>query len=311
MTNSPDTLILGSTGLAGSAVARALPNATTASRADGWDFSDFRSVLRLFRDVGPKKVVLCAAKVGGITANRDYPVDFLLRNLQIQNNVISLAHEFGVGRLVFLGSNCIYPKHAEQPIQPDALLTGPLEPTNRPYAVAKIAGIELCNAYRTQYGFNAVSLMPCNLYGPGDNYREGESHVLPALLRRFHEAKMLGQPSVKVGGDGSPLREFLHADDLASAVVLALETPDLPPVVNVGSGEEVSIYILAHRIADVVGYDGKIQFDESIPNGTPRKRLDSRVLKSFGWSPKWGLVSGLRDTYAAFKRELASGDIRA
>lgn len=306
--NTPKTLILGSGGLVGSAVARRFPLATAVGRGI-CNLQRRLEVEDVFCSLRPERVVLCAAKVGGIFANQSQPVDFLLNNLEIQNNVIRACHEYGVRKLVFLGSNCIYPRETEQPIRPEQLLSGPLEPTNQPYALAKIAGIELCRAYKRQHGLNAVSLMPCNLYGPHDNYREGESHVLPALLQRFHRVKMNGTPTVKVFGNGNALREFLHADDFAAAVetVLLHDTPD---IVNVGSGHEVSIAELAQLVAIAVGFEGSIEFDPAAPNGTPRKLLDSSVLRGLGWSPKFSLPHGLAATYASFKKELLTGEIR-
>lgn len=248
----------------------------------------------------PDAVILAAAKVGGIDANSRFPVDFLYDNLMIEANVIRAAAAAGIDRLLFLGSSCIYPKHADQPIREEALLTGPLEPTNEWYAVAKIAGIKLCQAYRQQYGLDFVSAQPTNLYGPGDNYDLETSHVLPALLRKFHDAKERGEQRVVLWGTGAPLREFLHVDDLADALVFLLQHYADPIPINIGSGEEVSIRELADLIAEIVGYRADLTFDESKPDGTPRKRLDTSRLTALGWSHARSLRAGIADTYKAF-----------
>jgi GDP-L-fucose synthase len=248
----------------------------------------------------PEYVILAAAKVGGIHANDTYPADFIRDNLQIQVNVIDAAWRSGVRKLCFLGSSCIYPKHAPQPMREDALLTGPLEPTNEWYAIAKIAGIKMCQAYRRQHGFNAISLMPTNLYGPGDNFDLQKSHVLPALIRRFHEAKLRGDPEVVIWGTGTPRREFLHVDDLAGAVVHLMRGYDGEDVVNVGCGEDITIRDLAGLVAGVVGFAGRIGLDPSKPDGTPRKLLDVSRLAALGWQPRISLEEGVRDTYRWF-----------
>ena len=264
------------------------------------DLRDQAAVAAFFADTRPEQVYLAAAKVGGIRANDTYPADFLRDNLQIQTNVIDSAWRAGVRKLCFLGSSCIYPRLAPQPIREDSLLTGPLEPTNEWYAIAKIAGIKMCQAYRRQHGFNAISLMPTNLYGPGDNFDLENSHVLPALMRRFHEAKLRGDAQVVVWGTGTPRREFLHVDDLASAVVHLMAVHEGEELVNIGCGEDLTIRELAERVASVVGYAGQIAFDASKPDGTPRKLLDVSRLKSLGWQPRIGLEEGLRSTYEWF-----------
>jgi GDP-L-fucose synthase len=256
----------------------------------------------------PDVIFLAAAKVGGIKANAERPAEFLYENLMIEANIIHAAHQAGVKKLVFLGSTCIYPKMAPQPIREDSLLTGPLEPTNEWYAVAKIAGIKLCQAYRRQYGSDFISLQPTNLYGPGDNYDLNNSHVLPALLRKAHEAKLAGAGAMTVWGSGTPLREFLHVDDLADAAVHLCKTYSDELHVNVGSGEELTIRELATQICEVVGFKGKLMFDSTKPDGTPRKLCDVSLLASLGWSGARPLGEGLRQTYAdAF---LSGGELR-
>jgi GDP-L-fucose synthase len=245
----------------------------------------------------PDQVLLAAAKVGGILANDRFPADFLRDNLVIQTNVIDAAYRFGVRKLLFLGSSCIYPKFADQPIREEALLTGALEPTNQWYAIAKIAGLKMCEAYRRQHGFNAISVMPTNLYGPGDNFDLKTSHVLPALIRKFHEAKVSGAGQVEIWGTGSPRREFLHVDDLADACLHLMQSYDDEPLVNVGCGEDISISELAALVGRIVGYDGAVVFDKSKPDGTPRKLLDVSRLGSLGWRPRIRLEDGIRTTY--------------
>jgi GDP-L-fucose synthase len=245
-------------------------------------------------------VFLAAGKVGGIEANRTFPADFLNDNLLIQCNVIDSAYLNGVTKLLFLGSSCIYPKHAPQPIREESLLTGPLEPTNEWYAIAKIAGLKMCQAYRRQFGFQAISAMPTNLYGPGDNFSLESSHVLPALLRKFHDARVQGAESVTVWGTGTPLREFLHVDDLADACLFLMQNYDEDSWINLGSGSEVSIADLATMIAEIVGFKGELRFDRSKPDGTPRKRLDVSRLDSVGWRAKIDLRAGIESTYAWF-----------
>ena len=260
---------------------------------------------RFYEEVRPAVVVVAAAKVGGIKANSDFPVEFLLENLRIQNNLIESAAVCATGKLLFLGSSCIYPKYAPQPIPETALLTGVLEPTNEAYAIAKIAGIKLCQAYAREYGRNFISAMPTNLYGPGDNFDLNHSHVLPALLRKVHEAKQAGAGEVVVWGTGAPRREFLHVEDLAGACRFLLEHYDAPEIVNVGYGDDVSIRELAELICEVVGFGGKLTFDTTKPDGTPRKLLDSSKLHGLGWRPRIALREGIRQTYDWYLRERA------
>ena len=254
---------------------------------------------------------LAAAKVGGILANSQFPADFLRDNLAIELNVIDAAWRCGVTKLQFLGSSCIYPKFAPQPMKEEYLLTGALEATNEWYAIAKIAGIKLCQAYRAQYGFNAISLMPANLYGPGDNFELQSSHVLPALIRKFHEAKLSGDPAVVVWGTGKPRREFLHVDDLASAAVFLMENYDQAGIVNVGTGEDLTIAELAELVARCVGYSGDLVFDASKPDGTPRKLLDISRLTGLGWKPAISFAKGVRATYDWFLENIDSARLSA
>jgi GDP-L-fucose synthase len=300
--------VAGHRGMAGSAICRALQRAgynqiLTASRSE-LDLLDGAAVERWFAEQEPTVVVLAAAKVGGIQANSSYPADFLLENLKTQTNVIETAWRSEVRRLLFLGSSCIYPKFAEQPIREEALLTGALEPTNEWYAIAKIAGIKLCEALRRQHGFDAISLMPTNLYGPGDNYHPTNSHVLPALILRFHDAVLANSPSVTCWGSGTPLREFLHVDDLGEACVFALERwqPDLkdPQFLNLGTGVDLTIRELAEAVAEVTGFRGEIYWDASKPDGTPKKQLDVSRLAALGWRARIPLREGLVNTVAAF-----------
>ncbi len=293
--------VAGHRGLAGSAILRELQahgytNLVTRPRAE-LDLLDRDAVRRFFAAMRPAVVVVAAAKVGGIKANHDFPVEFLLENLRVQNNVIEAAYEHGARKLLFLGSSCIYPKFAPQPIPEEALLSGPLEPTNEAYALAKIAGIKLCQSYAREYGANFLSAMPTNLYGPGDNFDLENSHVLPALLRKVHEAKQAGAGEVVVWGTGTPRREFLHVDDLAGACRFLLEHYDSPEVINVGYGEDVPIRELAEIICEVVGFSGRLTFDSSKPDGTPRKLLDTTRLRALGWSPRIGLREGIAETY--------------
>ena len=310
--------VAGHRGMAGSAICRALQrsgyeNLLTASR-DELDLLDLQAVQRWFAENKPTVVVLAAAKVGGIHANDTYPADFLLENLKIQTNVIETAWRSDVKRLLFLGSSCIYPKFAEQPIKEESLLTGALEPTNEWYAIAKIAGIKLCESLRKQYGFDAISLMPTNLYGPGDNYHPENSHVLPALIRRFHEAKESGAESVTCWGTGSPMREFLHVDDLGGACVFALEKwrPDSEQskFVNAGTGRDLSIKELAHAVAETTDFQGKIVWDQSKPDGTPKKLLDVSRLRKLGWNPAISLSEGLPLAYHDFLEKLKDKKLR-
>jgi GDP-L-fucose synthase len=303
--------IAGHRGMAGSAICRALQrsgyeNLLTASR-DELDLLDLQAVQRWFSENKPTVVVLAAAKVGGIHANDTYPADFLLENLKIQTNVIETAWRSGVKRLLFLGSSCIYPKFAEQPIKEESLLTGALEPTNEWYAIAKIAGIKLCESLRKQYGFDAISLMPTNLYGPGDNYHPENSHVLPALIRRFNEAKESGAESVTCWGTGSPMREFLHVDDLGEACVFSLEKwqPDSAQYqfLNIGTGIDLSIQELAESIAEALGFEGKILWDTSKPDGSPKKQLDITRIKDLGWRPQTSLKEGIKLVCKSYQTE--------
>jgi GDP-L-fucose synthase len=304
--------------MAGSAIARRIQashdgSILTASRSE-LDLTDPLAVSAWFANNRPELVLLAAAKVGGILANDTYPADFLLENLKIQNNVIESAWRHGCRRLLFLGSSCIYPKFAEQPIREEALLTGALEPTNEWYATAKITGIQLCRALRKQHGFDAISLMPTNLYGPGDNYHPTGSHVLPALIRRFQETKEQVLPSVTCWGTGSPRREFLHVDDLADAALHCLEHwhpgPDEPNHLNVGTGTDVTIRELAEQVAAAVGYQGEILWDTTKPDGTPRKLLDVGRLKDLGWTARIPLEEGLRSTVADFLATREQGEVR-
>ena len=310
--------VAGHRGMAGSAICRALQraghsNLLTASRAE-LDLLDPQAVQRWFGEHKPTVVVLAAAKVGGIQANSSYPADFLLDNLKIETNVIETAWRSGVRRLLFLGSSCIYPKFAEQPIREEALLTGALEPTNEWYAIAKIAGLKLCAAMRCQHGFDAISLMPTNLYGPGDNYHPTNSHVLPALIRRFHEAAERGDAKVTCWGSGTPLREFLHVDDLGEACVFALEQwqpgPDELQHLNVGTGVDLSIRELAQAVAAATGFAGEINWDSSKPDGTPRKQLDVSRLAALGWRARIPLAEGLASTVAEFRDQFSQQLVR-
>jgi GDP-L-fucose synthase len=251
----------------------------------------------MFWEEQPEYVFLAAAKVGGILANNTYPADFIHSNLLVQMNVLDAAYRFGAKKLVFLGSSCIYPKFAPQPIREEYLLSGELEPTNEPYAVAKIAGIKMAQAYRRQYGFNAISLMPTNLYGPGDNFDLNSSHVLPAMLRKFHDAAEANASSVTVWGTGTPRREFLHVDDMADACLFLMQNYDSPEIINVGTGEDISIGELAALVGEVVGFEGHIEFDVTKPDGTPRKLLDVRRINNLGWKARTDLRDGVRSTF--------------
>jgi GDP-L-fucose synthase len=300
--------VAGHRGLVGAAIVRRL-------RADGFenlvlrtrdelDLADASAVAEFFASERPEFVFDAAARVGGILANDTRPAEFLLDNLKIQNNLIESSWRHGVEKFLFLGSSCIYPKHAPQPMREEYLLTGPLEPTNEWYAVAKIAGIKLCQAFRKQHGFNAISLMPTNLYGPGDNFNLQGSHVLPALIRKFHEACEAGSPSVEIWGTGTPRREFLHVDDLADAALFLMQHYDSPEIINVGVGEDISIRELAELVGRVVDYRGELAFDTSKPDGTPRKLLDVGRLWSLGWKAKIGLEEGVQGTYEWFLENL-------
>jgi GDP-L-fucose synthase len=294
--------VAGHRGLVGSAIVRRLRAARFENlvlrERDELDLTRQSAVERFFAEVRPEYVFLAAAKVGGILANSNYPADFLRDNLAIQTNVIDAAYRNTVRKLLFLGSSCVYPKHAPQPMSEECLLTGPLEPTNEAYAVAKIAGLRMCQAYRRQHGFNAICIMPTNLYGPGDNFSLDNSHVLPALLRKFHEAKESGAGEVEVWGSGAPRREFLHVDDLADACLFLMERYDDQRLINVGWGRDQTIAELAATIARVLGFTGSLLFDSSKPDGTPRKLLDTARLTALGWVPKIELEAGIRATYA-------------
>ncbi|MSU62308.1 MAG: GDP-L-fucose synthase [Pedosphaera sp.] len=299
--------VAGHRGLVGSAIWRALQARgflhLIARTRQQLDLQDPRVVAEFFVTERPDFVFLAAAKVGGIQANNTRPAAFLYENLQIQNNVIHAAHQSGVRKLLFLGSSCIYPKHAPQPLKEEYLLTGPLEPTNEWYAIAKIAGIKMCQAYRREYGCDFISAMPTNMYGPNDNYDLETSHVLPALMRKFHEAKMSGHPQVTCWGTGTPLREFLHADDLARACVFLMEHYSGEQIVNVGSGSDVSIRELAGIIQGVTGFSGDVVWDASKPDGTPRKLMDSSRIFNMGWRPEIRLEDGIHGVYEGFLKQ--------
>jgi GDP-L-fucose synthase len=298
--------IAGHRGLVGSALLRNLQKHgyrnTIVRTRDELDLRNAGDVRQFFSTTRPDAVVVAAARVGGIKANYDFPVEFLLENLQIQNNLISAGFDFGVKKLLFLGSSCSYPKLAAQPIKEEALLAGHLEPTNEPYAIAKIAGIKLCQAYARQHGANFISVMPTNLYGPGDNFDLETSHVLAALIRKVHEAKLENRREVAIWGTGTPRREFLHSDDLAEALRFLLENYDSPQIINVGCGYDVSIRELAQIVAKVIEVEVKLVFDPSKPDGTPRKLLDTGRLQKLGWKSRISLEDGIRDTYQWFLR---------
>jgi GDP-L-fucose synthase len=304
MSKSAKIFVAGHRGMVGSALIRRLElegfSNLLVRDSSKLDLRDESAVAKFFAEEKPAVVILAAAKVGGIKANNDFPVEFLLENLRIQNNVIQAAHETGARKLLFLGSSCIYPKFAPQPIPETALLGGPLEPTNEAYAIAKIAGIKLCQAYAREYGANFISAMPTNLYGPNDNFDLETSHVLAALLRKAHEAKTRKDRRLIVWGSGKPRREFLHVDDLASACLLLLEKYDSSEIINVGCGEDISIRELAELICDVVGFNGEIAWDTTKPDGTPRKLLDVTKLRALGWKPSILLRDGIGRTYEWF-----------
>jgi GDP-L-fucose synthase len=305
MQKTDKIFVAGHRGMVGSALVRRLEgegfvNLLVRDRSK-LDLRDESMTAKFFAAEKPAIVIVAAAKVGGIKANNDYPVEFLLENLRIQNNVIRSAYEAGVRKLLFLGSSCIYPKFAPQPIPETALLSGRLEPTNEAYAIAKIAGIKLCQAYSREYGANFISAMPTNLYGPNDNFDLETSHVLAALIRKAHEAKMRKASELMVWGTGKPRREFLHVDDLASACLLLLEKYDSPEIINVGCGEDISIRELAELICDVVGFDGELAWDTTKPDGTPRKLLDVTKLRALGWKPAITLRKGIAQTYDWFR----------
>lgn len=298
--------IAGHRGMVGSSIQRNLEqkgytNIITRTSKE-LDLRDQTAVNAFFSKEKPEYVILAAAKVGGIIANNTYRAEFLYDNLMIEANIIHAAYVNGVKKLLFLGSSCIYPKMAPQPLKEEYLLTGLLEPTNEPYAIAKIAGIKMCDAYRAQYGCNFISAMPTNLYGPNDNYDPQNSHVLPALIRRFHEAKINNVPEVTIWGTGKPKREFLHADDLAEACYFLLQEYNEEGLVNIGVGEDLEIGELAHLVKDIVGYQGNINYDTSKPDGTPRKLMDVSKIHAMGWKAKIGLREGIKDVYAEYAR---------
>jgi GDP-L-fucose synthase len=305
LTHNARIYVAGHQGLVGSAVLRSLQrrgfeNLIVRMHRD-LELTEQGAVRQFFDATRPQIVIMAAARVGGIRANETYPALFLRDNLLIQNNVIDAAYRSGVEKLVFLGSSCIYPKMAPQPIKEDYLLTGPLEPTNEWYAVAKIAGVKMCQAYRREYGFNAIASMPTNLYGPGDNFDLQNSHVLPALVRKFHEAKSRGDKSVEIWGTGTPRREFLHVDDLADAILYLLQHYDGEPIVNIGWGQDVTIRELAEMVMSAIGYTGALTFDPTKPDGTPRKLLDVSRLQDLGWCPRISLRTGIAATYEWFR----------
>jgi GDP-L-fucose synthase len=298
--------VAGHGGMVGSAIVRRLarePVEILSVRRSDLDLRDQAAVRGWIEKMRPSAIILAAAKVGGILANDSYPAEFLYDNLMVEANVIHAAHQAGVERLVFLASSCIYPKFAPQPIVEEALLTGALEPTNEWYAIAKIAGVKLCQAYRKQYGRRYISVMPCNLYGPNDNFDMQTSHVLPALIRKFHEAKQTEAKEVVVWGTGTPLREFLHVDDLADAISFLLDCYDGAEPINCGAGFDLTIKELAEKIAHITGFEGSLVFDTTKPDGTPRKLMDSRRMRMLGWKPRIGLDEGIMQTYRWFVEE--------
>ncbi len=301
MDKSDKIYVAGHRGMVGSAIVRRLTaeghKNIIVRKSSELDLRDQRAVQNFFVTEQPQYVFLAAAKVGGINANNSYRADFLYDNLMIEANIIHAAYLTNVTKLLLLGSSCIYPKFAEQPIKEESLLTGSLEHTNEPYAIAKIAGIKLCETFRDQYGCNFISAMPTNLYGPNDNYDLDSSHVLPALIRKFHSAKLNGEKQVTLWGSGKPLREFLHVDDLAEASFFLMQHYNEPETINVGYGEDISIYDLGLLISDIVGYDGEIVFDSSKPDGTPKKLMDNSRINKLGWTPKIGLRKGISTVY--------------
>jgi GDP-L-fucose synthase len=306
--------VAGHNGLVGSALVRQIEavekHTWIGATRDQLDLCDRSAVFDFMGEHKPDGVIIAAAKVGGIVANRDFPVEFLSENVQVQTNLMDAAHKFDVGNLVFLGSSCIYPKFAPQPINEDSLLTGPLEETNEAYAIAKIAGVKLVQAYRKEFGRTWTSAMPTNLYGPGDNFDLQSSHVLPALLRKFHEASLSGAQSVTLWGSGNPRREFLHVDDLAKAVLFLLQGYDQATAINVGTGVDLEIRQLASLIAQVTDYQGQIKWDTSKPDGTPQKLLDVGRINNLGWTSEITLDQGLKTTYEWFVAALAAGNLR-
>jgi GDP-L-fucose synthase len=303
-------VVAGATGLAGSAIVRAFEKAgkeVVGINRSVVDLLDLQATKKFLKDVAPSMVIDAAARVGGIGANNAFPVEFLTDNIRIQSNLMDAAHEAKVGRFIFLGSSCIYPRDCAQPIKEEYLMTGPLETTNSAYAIAKIAGIELINSYRKEYGHKWISLMPTNLYGPNDNFELQGSHVLPAFIRRFVEATEKSAPAETLWGTGAPKREFLHVDDLANAVLIASEKYDSSMHLNIGSGQELSIKELAELVADIAGYKGEIKWDSSKPDGTPRKFLDVTKAKSLGWSPAISLRDGIASAMNWYKEATAKG----
>lgn len=298
------TYIAGHTGLVGSALLRRIPDALVRTRRQ-LNLINQSAVAQFFAYEGPQQVYLAAAKVGGIHANSTYPASFIGDNLLIQSNVINAAYRHGVNKLLFLGSSCIYPRNAPQPMREDALLTGPLEPTNQWYAIAKIAGLKMCQAYRRQYGFNAISVMPTNLYGPNDHFDSVDAHVIPSLMSRLYQAALNGDRSVEIWGAGGAQREFLHVDDLADALIMLMVEYDDEEPINVGSGQEVSIWELAHMIAEVVGYRGQLKFNANKPDGPPRKLLDSSKINHL-WRAKIDLHEGLCSTFEWYKSRMGA-----
>ena len=314
MDNNSKVFVAGHKGLVGSAIVRYLEtkgytNIVTKTR-DELDLTNTVSVKNFFMEEKPEYVFLAAAKVGGIGGNSDYPADFIYQNLMIQSNIIHSAYIFGVKKLLFLGSSCIYPKFAKIPITEDQLLSGYLEPSNDAYAIAKIAGIKMCQAYRKQYGFNAISVMPTNLYGINDNFDHNYGHVLPSLIAKFHGSKDKSEHwVVKLWGDGSPKREFLHVDDLAEALYICMDKYDSEEIINIGTGEDVTIKELAEIIVDVTGYKNKYEWDTSKPNGTPRKVMNVDKMKSLGWEPKINLREGIETTYEWYKESIGYEEV--
>ncbi|MBI5136916.1 MAG: GDP-L-fucose synthase [Nitrospirae bacterium] len=318
MDSSARIFVAGHRGMVGAALVRALEKAgythvITRTRAE-LDLTDQRAVAAFFTAERPQAVLLAAAKVGGILANNDFPAQFIHENLLIQDNVIHQAWLHGCTRLLFLGSSCIYPRECPQPMSEKHLLTGPLEPTNAPYAVAKIAGITMCEAYNRQYGTDYLAVMPTNLYGPGDNYDQHGSHVLPAMIRKFTEARQRGDDKVVLWGTGRPMREFLYVDDLADACLFLMNRVHAAdkelPLINVGWNQDIAIRDLARLVADEVGYAGRVEWDITKPDGTPRKLLDTGKLSALGWQPRIGLREGVRQSIAAYRREVAEGKVR-
>jgi len=310
VTRGGTIFVAGHRGLVGSAIVRSLGRAggaavLTRSREE-LDLTDQEAVNRFFASERPARVFLAAARVGGILANTTYPADFIRDNLLIQTHVIDAAHRHGVEKLLFFGSSSLYPRNCPQPMREEHLLTAPLEPTHEPYAVAKIAGVKMIASYRRQFGFVGISLMPTNLYGPGDHFDPDDSHVVPALIRKFHDAKVSGSSSVTLWGTGTPRRELLHVDDLANAALFLMDNYDDDPIVNVGCGHDLSIAELAGLVREVVGFRGEVRFDASKPDGAPRKLLDVSRLTALGWRPKISLQDGLRETYAWYCEHVAT-----